>query len=205
MSGWVYTNDPGIIAIPSVFSPFCLSGFRLSCQPLCFCARVCVCSEGTHLVADRESQMYEMYSWASGVKKKNTHTAAHCLWFSDTPFPSKVNSRRRRRNVRPRRDGVLTAGGLHSHTAATVASLRAFPRQQHVCLLIFLSVPPAASTPCPKKGQGCWRAALCLAPLTCELSQTQRQTTELRGKIWRLFVLCGCCCFAVRYVFSLTH
>lgn len=48
---------------------------------------------------------------------------------------------------------------------------------------------------CTKKGQGCWRNALCLALLTCEPSRTQRQTTELWGKTRQLFVFCGCCCF----------
>lgn len=38
------------------------------------------------------------------------------------------------------------------------------------------------STPCTKKGQGCWRNGLCFALLTCEYSWTQRQTTALWGK-----------------------
>lgn len=35
---------------------------------------------------------------------------------------------------------------------------------------------------CTRKGQGCWRNALYFGLPTCKRSQTQRQTTQLRGK-----------------------
>lgn len=124
--------------------------------------------------------MYNTYS-----RLQQEHTQLHVrLCVSNALFPlfaSKVNSSRRRRNVRP----AAMAGSPLG--VATHAPLWPWLHSEHLlvnnrCLLIFLSVPPAAFYSCTKKGQGCWRNGLCFALLTCEYSWTQRQTTALWGK-----------------------
>lgn len=92
----------------------------------------------------------------------------------------------------------LSTGGCYSHAAVTTASLRA---SQHV--FADLPVCPNCRLPCrTQKGQGCRRNGLCFALLTCERSQTQRQTMELWGKcgsclffFFFFFFFCSCCRF----------
>lgn len=90
--------------------------------------------------------MYKMYSRVPGATR--THTAARCLCVSGAPFPSKVNSRRRRHNVRPAAM-VGSLLGVSPHTP-----LRPWLHSEHVLTnntCVFLSVPPAASTPAQGK------------------------------------------------------
>lgn len=91
----------------------------------------------------------------------------------------------------------LSTGGCYSHAAVTTASLRA---SQHV--FADLPVCPNCRLPCrTQKGQGCRRNDLCFSLLTCERSRTQRQTRELWGKIWQLFVFLFFLFFVVVTVF----
>lgn len=83
---------------------------------------------------------------------------------------------------------VLTAGVFCSHTAVSAASLGASPHQQHWCLLIFLSDPPAALGPAQREVKD----ALCFALLTCKDRRDSKTNFRRSEKIYR-----SCSFFAV--------
>lgn len=138
-----------------------------------------MCLSSTHLVTDREVRCTTLTAGCS----KSTHSCTlHLRLRRSVPVQSQLQ---------PETSQCATCWdggsplGVAAHTpAVTTASLRA---SQHA----FADLPV-----CPdcglhshtQKGQGCWRNDLCFALLTCEHSRTQRQTRELWGKIWQLFV-----------------
>lgn len=146
-----------------------------ACVNLCSCACACV-------------YLLKAHTWfliGKDVQEaQQEHTAV-----SHVSFPSKVNSRRRCHNVR---HAALAGPPLMVSTCTPLwpwFSLRTAPRPRHLCLLIFLCVPPAAFSVARRKvkdARGKKRFLFCSSNMQAQLDS--KTNYRALGKIAQLFV-----------------
>lgn len=107
---------------------------------------------------------------------------------------SKVNSRWRRRNVRP----AALVGSPLGFLFATVGVLPSISSPTTLVFVDFPVSPTCSLKSRTQRGQGCWTNALPFALVQAQLD-TKTNYCAL-GKIWWMFVFCGCCSFAVGWL-----